>query len=969
MPDTRKPLEINSELIFSGTVYKITKVLGKGSNAICYRAEYPDDTSPNKKYGVLIKELFPLNENGLIKRVNGKDIHIDDGAHEIFELHKKSFLRGRDISIKLSEDFPDKTMMVINSFKANGTFYLIIIISGGYSFAGYTCKTLKEAVGYISGSLRALRHFHSTGLLHLDISPDNILVFSKEKSETDQRAALIDYNSVFSLDEINIGAADYLSIKKPFTAPEIILENFKSVGFHTDLYSVTAIFARLLCPGLAENKTIERKDISKISSELEIFENTPVTAVHKTIAILKKGLNSLIKNRYANIDEYLEDLMELNDRIENIGITIPALWEVSAATYKDMVNATQNYKYLSDNAIPSQIDYKSIENDNKVFISGEGGMGKTTVLLRIWKELTAEFDLCKPVPIYIKLNDYDKSKSLISRCLRKLKFNDKTLTTGEAQGVLTSILEDEKSSNRSVLFLLDGFNEVQESQKSYLKAEIEKICEYKNAAVIVTSRISESLSNFKEIIINPLADDTVQVYLNLRKLIYPDNSDMQILLRNPMLLSIYTQITEKTGDNAKIYTESNTLIKIYADYLCSTLSEQDKYAAHYAVEIILPQIAGYMLKSQAHTISLRELDIIIEKNYKIIQYRAFRKVFVEYVGMTGKIIGEAKSADDFFKRIIIDVLYSKLALIFPTEDGQYGFSHQIFRDYYFAFYKKVKKKLDLIRFLLLTPKVIIALLLTVAVFIPAGLNIINQNTPPTPTSETASLFPNPNDEDEVKNVQKVLEHIGNSVQSFVLKYNERKKLFKIFNLTLNADEYKYNENFDNLQKEVERQQKYFDIVIPVSLERFEEYIDKLPENKTALINTLTELFNFATEFEEKDNQIVSGLINILDPEENASKLVLPEDKPEAVEYYRQWLENQVNQSAAMLNYILSSIPSSYQIELFQKADLSVVGQRALNMVWSSYTDFEANIIPLRDNKNGGERDILNNLRIRGVNVE
>ena len=149
----------------------VTEVIGKGSNGIVYKAWYPDKLNISEKHYVLIKELFPYHFKGYVFRnEKGFITSVDDGI-ETYELHKKSFIYGNEIHLKLLEKKPDKIGANINTFQLNGTLYTVLGFSGGRSL-DVELSSLKS-IDLLSTAKRFLKlleclsAFHETGFLHL----------------------------------------------------------------------------------------------------------------------------------------------------------------------------------------------------------------------------------------------------------------------------------------------------------------------------------------------------------------------------------------------------------------------------------------------------------------------------------------------------------------------------------------------------------------------------------------------------------------------------------------------------------------------------------------------------------------------------------------------------------------------------------------------------------------------------------
>ena len=194
--DHRIPLKFHTVLAFAGMPCHIETVTGQGSNAIVYKGWYPDALDPELRHHVLIKELFPFHPQGKIRREEDGTISVAREASDLWQDHKESFEAGNRIHLRLLADHPGMMAMGanLNSFSCNGTLYSVLGYTGGRSLreelnreeADLRCVTMR-----MIRLLDALEVFHKSGYLHLDISPDNIMLVGQEEKE---HIFLIDYN-------------------------------------------------------------------------------------------------------------------------------------------------------------------------------------------------------------------------------------------------------------------------------------------------------------------------------------------------------------------------------------------------------------------------------------------------------------------------------------------------------------------------------------------------------------------------------------------------------------------------------------------------------------------------------------------------------------------------------------------------------------------------------------------------------
>ncbi|MBR1692268.1 MAG: hypothetical protein IJ711_05780, partial [Lachnospiraceae bacterium] len=272
--DTREVLQPGTVLPFPEMECTVETVIGRGSNAVVYQGSYPDRQHPELRHRVLVKELFPFHPKGLIYRDEKGEICKEPEAEELMQLHRHSFEKGNEIHLRLLEEYPGDIDANINTFSMHQTLYTVLGFSGGRSLdkelraSGAAAVSLAVHIRRMQGVLRILDAFHASGYLHLDISPDNLLLIGDGKKE---RVTLIDYNSVHAFQEVRSGRPFYSCAKEGYTAPEIRLGKRADIGPATDLYSLAAVFYRCLT---GKKLMPCRLHTVCVRAETQIFQNT-----------------------------------------------------------------------------------------------------------------------------------------------------------------------------------------------------------------------------------------------------------------------------------------------------------------------------------------------------------------------------------------------------------------------------------------------------------------------------------------------------------------------------------------------------------------------------------------------------------------------------------------------------------------------------------------------------------------------
>ncbi len=265
--------------------YLLGRVLGSGGFGITYIAR-----DMNLQVNTAVKELY-LKEICM----RGKDgmVQMAEGGRRCFDESKARFLQEARILAMFHEKEKEGIVMTRDYFEENGTAYIVMELLEG--------KTLKEQVES-SGRLvpaqmqqvmqpicHALIKIHSFGVLHLDVSPDNIML-------TSEGARLLDFGGASIPGRDRPGAISY---KRGYSPPEQRKPGGR-IGPWTDIYAAAAVVYFCLTGEKAPDIAAEGMDRSFASGSGKI-----PGSLRKTLA---KALDPKPENRFQTMEDFWNSL-------------------------------------------------------------------------------------------------------------------------------------------------------------------------------------------------------------------------------------------------------------------------------------------------------------------------------------------------------------------------------------------------------------------------------------------------------------------------------------------------------------------------------------------------------------------------------------------------------------------------------------------------------------------------------------
>ena len=271
--------------------YRIGRVLGEGGFGITYVGW---DTILKMK--VAIKEFYMT---GYVSRMNtySPTVQVSQGTHGgVFQKNRNRFLDEARVLAMFAEE--EGIVGIRDFFEENNTAYIVMNFLNGITLKSYLKQkgrlSWEQTFAILRPILTSLSAVHAHGIIHRDISPDNIMLTGNGKVK------LLDFGAAR---EYAAGENRSLSIiLKPGYAPE---EQYRSKGQQGPWTDVYALCATMYCclTGHAPEESMERTYRDTLRPPHELCDCPPAVS-----RVLMKGLSVYGKDRYPTVAALLSAL-------------------------------------------------------------------------------------------------------------------------------------------------------------------------------------------------------------------------------------------------------------------------------------------------------------------------------------------------------------------------------------------------------------------------------------------------------------------------------------------------------------------------------------------------------------------------------------------------------------------------------------------------------------------------------------
>lgn len=347
-------VEYSPHHIIPGTIlnnrYLIGKVIGQGGFGITYIGR---DLTLNVK--IALKEYYPnsyVNRNNTVSPIVDCNTSADEKI--FFEKGKKRFLEEAQILAKFRKE--QGIVSVSDFFEDNNTAYIVMEYLEGEDLKEFlkekgTIPT-EQTIQLMMPVMKTLEKIHRHGLIHRDISPDNIRM-------VEDGLKLMDFGAARVVSSV---AKKSLSVMlKPGYAPYEQYFSSGEQGYWTDVYALCATMYKCIT-GITPEEAPARmaNDSLKTPSSLGISINPSLEKA------LMKGLSVAAKDRYQSMTELMQGLNGIGDAgYEGVTIINPSTELQRLDNVETLTNEEVSKKQIEKQIVKEESSEKQVEESDE----------------------------------------------------------------------------------------------------------------------------------------------------------------------------------------------------------------------------------------------------------------------------------------------------------------------------------------------------------------------------------------------------------------------------------------------------------------------------------------------------------------------------------------------------------------------------------------------------------------------------
>lgn len=280
-----------------GGRYSIVQLLD--CNAVCF-TYFALDTKMNTN--VSVKEFFP---EGVVKR------EADGSVSVVSRAYYDSFLAGKNDTLNEARNINHyvnnrNVALITDYFEFNNTAYVVSEYVEGMTLADYIYGkggriTMDKARAIFIPIMDAAAEFHSSGIVHLNISPDSIIISNTGVVK------LIDFSHSMISYACNTRSQNAV-LKHGYAPCEMYSQNGR-IGPYSDVYSLAAVLYSAVTGGVLPDAT------DRFEGEYIVYPSelgVDITPGEENA--LKTALNIDPSRRFGNMGFFKDEFMNTNAR-------------------------------------------------------------------------------------------------------------------------------------------------------------------------------------------------------------------------------------------------------------------------------------------------------------------------------------------------------------------------------------------------------------------------------------------------------------------------------------------------------------------------------------------------------------------------------------------------------------------------------------------------------------------------------
>ncbi len=351
----------NTTTIPDGRQYTVLEKLGSGANTVAYLAECSHGELVTK---CILKEYAPHNN--------------DD-----FEVGKARFLDSGKAQNKIRQfsALNNQTPPVSHVFEANGTAFIDVACYNGTTLDKLNTLTLPQYMELCLTIAKTVGYYHKSGYLCLDLKPENIFILQNAPDDTvTQLVEFIDFDSIRDVSGNSVNTV--FSYTREWAAPEQLNPYATGkLGNTADIYTVGEIVFYLLLgrhSSETEHRGFSKYPFDECKREYRRYTERPDIQALFT-RLFRNTIRSSASNRYKTIDEVTKLLGLIVAELNQKDYIIPILPSVSP----DFVGRDTEIRQMVE----------SLQKNNALYITGIGGIGKSTLVKNYIARYRTEYDV------------------------------------------------------------------------------------------------------------------------------------------------------------------------------------------------------------------------------------------------------------------------------------------------------------------------------------------------------------------------------------------------------------------------------------------------------------------------------------------------------------------------------------------------------------------------------------------------